>query len=170
MAKRIRDYRAEERRRNELARLRGETNRYQQRRKIETGILPPIQPKRVTSPKTRAAQARMLATAPRRKSQEFQAPGVIIPHIPDTDRAQDWSDLFARSGVAKYEPTEARSLGVTRKEYTTAYLKAFVTGDARYDRVRHNKTGASSHLFYWLVTLHGYLSIDEYESRYGPAL
>lgn len=167
MAKRVRDHKAENARRNELARLRGETNRYQLRRKIETGLRAPIDPKRVRSPKTIAAQKRMLTSAPRGKGREYYAPGVFVPKISDEDRAADWSAMFARSDAAVYKPEEARSLGMTRKEYRAAYLRAFVLGDTRYDAVRH--AGGSPHLYYWFVTMHHYFSADEYESRYGPA-
>jgi hypothetical protein len=166
-AKRVRNHHDENVRRNALAVQRGEANRYQQRKKIETGVIAPIEPKRVRSAKTMAAQAKRLETTTRKP---FSAAGVVYPKISDKQRAQDWSTLFARSGIAKYEPSEAATLGISRKEYTSAYLRAFVVGDTRYSAVRHNQRGGSTFLYYWMVTLHGYFSIDEYESRYGPAL
>lgn len=163
---RKRDYKAEEARRNALARERGYTSRASLRRAIETGKASPIAPERVRSPRTIAAQERRLAatTAGRDAESAFlRATGSISPR----DRAEDWSGIFARSKSAEYAPENAKDLGVTRAEYTRAYLDAFVMGDTRYTAVRHK--GGSPALFYWFVTLNGYMSADEYESRYGPA-
>lgn len=158
-AKRKRDYKAEERRRNELARERGYRNRAQQRRAIEKGEMSPLDPERVRSPKTVSAQAKRL----------FQTNDFIrlTSALDPRDMAQDWSGIFARSEQAEYNPERAAELGVSEREYTRAYLDAFVLGDDRYEI---NRRSGSDPLFYWFVTLNGFMSADTYDKRYGPSL
>lgn len=161
MARKVRNYRAEQLRRNELARARGFTNRYQQRHAIETGKFKALQPKRVTRPQTLKAQAEYLA-----KPKRQQTPtGWAYPS--KEDQAQDWSTMNARTNMGQYHPGNAKRLGVTKTFYRQTYLDAFVTGDDRYKLVRHH--GGSPALRYWFVDLNGFFSADEYESRYGPA-
>ena len=167
---RVRDYHAEEVRRNALAKSRGFTSRAQQRHAIEVGKIRALQPKRVRSPKTRKAQERLLATrryGPTPKAGEVPESFGGITISPE-DRARDWSTMFARSEIAQYRPERAKELGVSKAKYRDAYLKAFVAGDTRYERVRHSKNGGSDALYYWFVTLNEYMEADEYESRYGP--
>jgi len=162
MARKQRDYRAEEARRNELARQRGFTSRAAQRRAIERGKAPAIQPHRIRSERTRKAQAALQSAIKPLNVRKYDYAGI---HISGEQRATDWSTIFAGSDIAQYHPERARSLGVTKKQYTDAYLRAFVLGDERYAQSRYY--GGSDPLYYWFVTLNGYYSADEYESRYG---
>lgn len=169
MARKERDHHAEGLRRKELAEARGYRNRYEQRRKIETGAIAPLQPKRVSSPSTLRNQEKRLAAKNQAKADREYLKAIEAANISPEQRARDWSMLFARSDVATYKPEDAKRLGLTKTQYTTAYLNAFVVGPDRYTRVRRNKAGASSHLHYWFVDLYEYMTIDEYESRYGPS-
>ena len=188
MARKARNHHDEQIRRNQLSFLRGFKSRADERHQIETGKVAPQQPQRVRSPKTRAAQETRLThivriTKRQRAEAEAKADakarakpspavkdfGDRYPDITPTQRAQDWSNLFARAEAGKYNPGAAKSLGVTKRAYTTAYLNAFVKGDTRYDAVRHNKKGASPYLYYWFVSLNHYMTADEYEASYGPA-
>lgn len=127
------------------------------RKAIETGKRSPLAPERVTSFRTLRAQEDRLA-----QTDDFtRYSSAISPE----DRAEDWSGLFARSSVGEYQPDRADELGVSRAQYTAAYLDAFVLGDTRYSEVRHS--GGSDALFYWLVVLNEYMTVDEYEARYG---
>lgn len=157
MARKARDYKAEERRRNELAKQRGFSNRYQQRAAIETGKRAPLQPSRVRSPRTKAAQRRVLGA-----HEDYLA---ALRRTTPASRAEDWSGLFLRTDMAKYDPDRARELGVSRAAYTDAYLNAWVEGPESYSKVRHK--GGSDALEYWFVTLNGFMTVDEYEARYG---
>lgn len=165
MARKARDYKAEERRRNELARLRGHTNRYQQRKKIETGAIAALAPKRVRSTRTKTAQkARVRPPRGAAKITDYEIQGTKISRV---QRASDWSAAHASEDIAKYRPERAKSLGVGEAAYTNAYLRAFVEGDTRYQRVR--RSGGSVDLYYWFVTLNGYYMAEEYDEKYGPA-
>ena len=164
-AKRVRDHKAEQARRNELARQRGYTSRAQQRRAIETGKAKPLAPKAVRSPKTIAAQKRRIAAATQGQEHKAKESDVLFnTSRPDAERAQDWSDLFARSNMAKYDP-DNRPKGVSREAYTKAYMAAFVEGPDRYKLVRHS--GGSDALRAWFVDMNGWFQADEYETRYG---
>ena len=161
---RKRDYNAEERRRNELARQRGYSSRAQQRRAIETGKRESLAPNRLRNPRTIEAQKFLIGE----RTKGIETKGTILPtfgnRVSDVQRAEDWSDLFARSSAAKYDP-DNRPSGMTKAAYTDAYLAAFVRGDERYVEVR--RRGGSDALRRWFVDIAGYLTADEYESRYG---
>src|SRR6478609_5965605 len=102
MARKPRDYKAEERRRNELARQRGFTNRYQQRRKIETGAVPALAPKRVRSERTKQAQAQRIRP-PRNGAKIDDSRWVINgTQISRVQRAEDWSAMHGGTDIAKY--------------------------------------------------------------------
>lgn len=146
MARRKRDYKAEERRRNELARQRGYKSRAAQRYAIETGRAPALQPSRVRKP-TRTVKT------PRLDS------GAL-------DRAYDWSALHGGTQIARYDYRNARP-GVTKGQYLKGYLDAFVEGPQRYRAVRHS--GGSRALERYFVDITGYYTADEYETRYGKA-
>lgn len=158
-----RDYSAEQRRRNELARERGFTSRSQQRRAIEKGRAPAIRPERLRKLSTIEAQKFLLGDTTQgieRRNSTFPTFG----HRSARERCEDWSDIYARSDMAVYDP-DSRPEGVTRKQYTDAYMAAFVTGDERYVVTRHQ--GGSEALRTWFVDINGFFQADEYESRYG---
>ena len=178
MAKRVRDNHAEYLQRNVLAKLRGHGTRAKERTLIENGTIAAVQPNRVRAPKTVAAQAKRLiapkTTPPNggqalldwTDSERFKSFGV--PEISLEDQALDWSRLFAGDVTGTYNPQNAKALGVTEKEYTIAYINAFVKGDnTRYSAVRHNDAGGSKYLYYWFVTLNHYYASEVYEGRYG---
>ena len=163
MARKARDYAAEQRRRNELARERGHRSRADQRRKIELGKIPALAPKRLRNPVTLKNQ-KLRVTTPKRKhvKKPTEYGGYKLPSL--EDRSTDWSTMFARSESGTYAP-DTRPDDTTKAAYRSAYMKAFVAGPARYDLVRHH--GGSPDLKYWLVTLNHFMSVSEYESRYG---
>lgn len=169
MAKRVRDYKAEEARRNALARERGFTSRAQQRNRIETGKFPALQPKRVRSVKTKRAQSRYLSHAPIVDDDnvvpKWGVKGVTLPVISKDQACRDWSTLYARSEMAEYRPERAKTLRVTEKEYRDAYFNAWASGD--YYATRYH--GGSDSLRYWFVELNDYYQAEEYDDRYGNA-
>jgi hypothetical protein len=156
MARKARDYKAEERRRNELARSRGYSSRGQQRRRIESGKAPAIRPELIRKESTREAQRRY-----------HRENSITVGYPSKYQRAQDWSDLHAKHWSATYRPEE-RPKGMTISQYTDAYLKAFVTGPERYYEAR--QTGSEA-LRYWFVDVAEYLSDEDYNDadRYGSA-
>lgn len=164
MAKRVRDYKAEEARRNALAKARGFETRAKQRRAIETGKTAAIRPTSLRSPKTIAAQKFRLGF----ETKGIERKETILPtfgnRFSPSQRAEDWSDIYARSSAAQYTPDE-RPSGMSKEEYTDAYLAAFVRGEERYVTVR--RSGGSEALRHWFVDVVGYMTADEYESRYG---
>ena len=138
-AKRQRNYRAEEARRNELARARGFTSRGQQRRAIDRGVIEPLAPERT-----------------------FIARALRIDSM--MDNAYDWSTAHAKHYEAMFRPQDALDHGLSEGEYTRAYSKAFVEGNQRYGNVR--RRGGSPALRRWFVdTIHWY-SPAEYEAKY----
>ena len=195
MARKPRDYKAEERRRNELARQRGFKTRAAQRGAIERGEISALQPKRVRSKKTLAAQARRAqgllsgSAVPKGPIPSFDE----LRRMVEADRAQqcrDWSAIHAASTVATYgwekddrrwkvgaQWVRANNATQKRKKqwidahgidaYTDAYYYAFVDGEARYKNNRYGNGSEAMRL--WFVEITGYLEADEYESRYGPA-
>ena len=186
MALRIRDNHAENVRRNELAKARGFHNRYDQRNKIETGVIQALWPQQVRAPKTVTAQNEWQARAHAliTGADPNKYGGRALP--PPEDQCQTWSDMFARASHARYapdgvnakdakryrdnkwpRPLSAKDLGVTRDEYTAAYLRAFVEG--RHSSHKGDSLRNSYALYYWFVILNHYYEADEYESRYGPA-
>ncbi len=185
---RKRDHHAENVRRNELARLRGTgRNRYEERKKIESGLIQAIRPAQVRALKTVKAQKEWRARAAQLMGvDERLIGGYKIPSV--TERCQDWSDQFARASAAVYAPhgvdsgyakmcrdhnwpvpRSIQDMGITEEQYTRAYFRAFVDGNDRYDVQRHNGSGGSYAMWYWFVVLNEYLLETDYEARYGPA-
>lgn len=164
MARKARDYKAEERRRNELAKARGFTSRAAQRRAIEKGAAPALAPTRLRKPSVIAAQRARSAPPKDRAPIKDSLQGYPLPSR--EQRARDWSALFAGTEMAQYRPERAKELGVTKKQYTDAYLRAFVQGDSAYHRVRYY--GGSEDLRYWFVELNDYFEAEEYDEKYGP--
>jgi len=162
--KRVRDYAAEERRRNQLARERGFTSRGAQRHAIERGQFAAIRPNRLRKPQSIEAQKFLLGD----RTKGIERKDTVLPQFgsrfSDAQRAEDWSDIYARSAAAQYTPDE-RPEGMSKREYTDAYLAAFVRGDERYVNTRHS--GGSEALRHWFVDVAQYMTADEYESRYG---
>lgn len=155
MARKQRDYKAEERRRNELARQRGFSSRGQQRRRVSSGNVRNLSPE--------AAKFVIGVNTKGIEPKGFELPKFAVRES-DATRAQNWSDIFARSEVAQYQP-DNRPAGMSKREYTDAYMAAFVDGPDRYVDVR--RTGGSDALKHWFVDIQGYMQADEYESRYG---
>lgn len=174
MAKR--DYKAEEARRNALARARGFTTRAQQRYKIETGKIPAIRPALVRSPRTLIAQERYkrAAAQPKRtktgliegrlsKSERAELP--LFAGVTYEQAARDWSEVHSRVPESRYAPELAHALGVTKEHYRAAYLRAFVIRPADDDEAGWNARIASP-LKYWIVTLNGFTTDDLYDRKY----
>lgn len=189
MARKPRDYKAEERRRNELARARGFKTRASQRGAIERGEIRALQPARVRSPRVKKAQAKFLSGP--------AAPRGPIPSYAELERALsadleqqcwDWAARHAVSTVAQYgwtdedkkwkkgEPWVRRNNATNKQKikwiekhgkeaYTQAYYNAFVDGPERYSKNRYN--GGSDAMRLWYVEITGYMTAEEFESRYG---
>lgn len=189
MARKPRDHKAEQQRRNELARQRGFTSRATQRAAIEKGRIPALAPQRVRSPKTKAAQSKFQsgAAAPSRYTQSYaELERQMKADLPGL--CTDWANIHAVSTVAQYGYTDAdkkwkkgepwvRANNATNKRkqkwiekngmeaYTQAYYATFVDGDQRYAKNRYN--GGSDAMRLWFVDITGYMTPEEFESRYG---
>lgn len=166
MARKARDYAAEQRRRNELARARGFTSRGQQRRAIERGRIPPLQPQRVRSPKTIQAQTERLRGEAQKAQQRIER---LVSEDSQAKRMGEnelYSQAHANRQIAKFDYKNAVT-GVSLAEFTDAYWNAFVNPKGGYDRVR--RRGGSRALKHYFVTITGHFTADEYETRYGHA-
>lgn len=170
MARKPRDYKAEERRRNELAKARGFKTRAEQRKKIERGEVAALHPQRVRATKTKEAQKRYTAAqrraaAPKGRSGQKT---VSIGGIKMNRRQvmQDWSDYAASTPLAEYKPEDARSLGLTRDEYDQAYWDAWLDPDSGYVLNRYAPSEAQRR---WMVDIMGHYEAEEYEDRYGDS-
>lgn len=148
MARRKRDYRAEEARRNELARQRGFATRAQQRGKIERGEIRAIQPKRVRAAKTVRAQKAWTARAKSLVSSfgdmgpDFEVTdylkGIDFKFLEPGERCIEWSNLHAANNIVKFDP-DNRPEGVSLERYTDVYFRAFVDGPEAYGKVRGSR-------------------------------
>lgn len=171
---RIRDYKAEERRRNELAKARGFKSRAQQRHRIETGRAPAIAPKLIRSERTRKAQAAYRAK-PKPPSPPLSLYEREVARVEAqssrADKCRDYSAAHAHRTIAKFDYDanikDQGIRGVTRKQYEDAYYAAFVDSPGRYGAVR--KSGGSEELRHYFVDITHYYSPDEYEARYGQS-
>ena len=192
MARKPRDYKAEEARRNFLAQQRGFTTRAQQRGKIERGEIAAIQPKRVRSPKVKAAQAKFISgplNVVRKDAPSYEeAYAQLVSGKSKEQLCIDWSRDWAQTTVSLFDVTDTSKKGkrgtdwnqksnktLKRKQawiakngyqaYVDAYYDAFVAGDDAYAHMRY--TGGSDALDLWFVEITGYLDAEEYEQKYG---
>ena len=96
-----RDHKAENARRNALAAERGYTNRYQQRKAIETGKRQALQPSRVKSERTEKAQARFTREQLNRsdRPRTYQEG---LERISREQRCMDWASYNARTTAVQY--------------------------------------------------------------------
>lgn len=165
MAAKKRDWRAEQVKRNKAAQALGYKNRYQLRKAVERGDIAPLNPRRVKSARTRAAQVERVKRLSRGYEGDLYGSMVrkIMFGMTSEEQCLTWSSLYARHESAKYKP-EQRPKSMSRKEYTAAYYDAWVNGDDRYQAVR--RKGGSEKLRRWLVDIEGYLTASEYETRY----
>lgn len=158
MTAKRRDYKAEYRRRNELAKARGFAGYAQQRRAIESGKARAIAPWRIRTKRTAEAQNAFLA--------ELKEQGTYDSYlraVPIEQQCRDWSSGTAKTPALKYTPQFARRYGLTKAEYTQAYYDAFVNGPESYRNVRR---GGSPALRYWLVDVIKLYTAAEYDKRY----
>ena len=163
-----RDYRAEEARRNELARQRGYTSRAQERRARAKASAAP-RPTRTASARqrdykaeekrrnelarlrgftSRAQERRARSKAPTtpRRAPKSEYPrealtGTIFTPSMEA-QAWDWSDIHAGTAAARFDP-DNRPDGISRDEYGRAYFDAFVgpTGYNKVVRSHHDTPG-----------------------------
>lgn len=159
MARRVRDYAAEQRRRNELAKSRGYTSRSQQRRAIEQGRRAPLRPDLIRSPRTVEAQ--------RIRQARIDADLKLFGQYAENER---WAKAHAVRHIGRFDPREQseggnRLPGVSPEAFSQGYNEAFVNGPLKY-RSRRNR-GGSRALRRYFVDLTGHFTADEYEARYG---
>jgi hypothetical protein len=152
MPRKARDYRAEYKRRVALAQQRGHRNYYEQRRKIETGETPALQP------------ARLRRRDVIEKQQRFERllPDWLTVNVQDAriDMAQNWSDWYSRHWSTRFDADRARN----DPHYLNVYMQAFVmqisSGPAShrltFDEYRRE----------WFVNIMEYFSVEEYDDRY----
>lgn len=153
MAKK-RDYKAEYARRNALAKKRGFSSYSQQRRAIERGKIPAIQPHRVRSKKTLDAQEKSFGILGRKTVKDFRIEAGVA-----------WSERNARSNRLKFDPVRAKK----DDAYLSAYLGATVmqTGKSGED---DSTLVPSPDLRILLVNVLGLMTDNEYDSRYGDRI
>lgn len=188
MARKPRDYKAEERARNARAVASGFKNRAEMRRAMERGAIPAARPHRLTSPETKRTQRALRDSIDRGNG--LPDPAAFAKWIggkSQTERCRDWSDARARTSIVSYDTKSPfkdvdgkadpyagqnaakREFIAThgRQAYTDAYLSAFVEGPERYATAK-TRTGGSHALYYWLVVVVQYMSAKDYEEKYGP--
>lgn len=184
MARKARDYKAEEARRNEIARALGYKNRAQMRRAVELGFIAPKRPEAIRSPRTIAAQKWRAAMAARdydydprtpidREPTEFER---IVAGIKPERMARDWSAAHAKTPAAEFDFEGNEDVNVAKRDfikahgmtaYIDAYLNAFVLGGDRYVNRRH--AGGSPAMLFWFVVVTMYMTVPEYDGKYRLA-
>lgn len=105
MARKPRDYKAEERRRNELARQRSGgrfATRAAQRGAIERGEIPALAPERIRSPKTRAAQAKFLSgsAVPKGPTLTYDQ---YAARYSRRELCEEWASVNARTTAVQFD-------------------------------------------------------------------
>lgn len=155
MARKQRDYKAEYQRRNAKARERGFRSYGAYRNAVETGKVQSVQPSRIRSARTTAAQSRLNSLFTGRQSfSEMKSD------------ALDWAAAHAGTPIAEYDPARAlERTGTSEAEYLAAYTAAFVSGPNRYGAVRHR--GGSEELRHYWVDITEWFSAEEYDDKYS---
>lgn len=157
-----RDYKKESARRKELANERGFSSYWKMRRAIETGKAPAINSARISNAKTYKAQKD--AGYPL----EVKASGLfdrVRNSVSRERQCQTWSDLFAQVDEVKFQPDQAKDLGMSKAGYIQRYYRTFVDGRNSYGKVRYK--GGSENLREWLVDIQGYIEAKEYDAKYS---
>lgn len=119
---RIRDYRAEEQRRNELAKQRGFTSRAQQRHRIERGKFPALAPERLRKPETIKAQKSLLARVEGRIGGPFSPvdPNITFEKLAASkdkeELCEDWSAATAGTIMARFDTERDDSVKKIRRK------------------------------------------------------
>jgi hypothetical protein len=147
-----RDYKAEYAARQALAYERGFTSYYDQRTQIEKGTAPARSLSRVRTKRTYDAQQRFNGLSWEQKVNQREL---------TIELAQRWSNYQSRNKMSKFDV----KLAATMPGYLDAYISAFPLGFHKDENL--NKFTGSPALFYYLVTLMGFMTVDEYERRYG---
>lgn len=157
MPKKARDYKAEYARRQSLAKERGYKSYGQQRRLIEKGIAPAIQPTRLRSARTIRNQEESGAGF------LFRATGFRTINDYRIDAAQRWSDMRSRRDVTKFDADRARR----DPEYLDAYSQALVSDAGNPDVKFQTRLSYNDYTKHYLVDVMHAMTEDEYEARYG---
>ena len=147
-AKRTRDYRAEEARRNQLAKSRGFTSRAQQRRALRTGAWVPVR-------KSDKPRAPIVYTA-------SPTPPPTLTRKPGSSNlarlrreSQEWSSKHSRVDASKYDPRFP-------PERVRKYHAAFVDDATRAYRIENGLYSLRD----YLVDELGYYTDAEFDDRY----
>lgn len=166
MAAKKRDYKAEERRRNELAKQRGFTSRAQQRGAIKRGEA------KVTRTGNTYRIARTTAKTPTKTTKTTKRGRTYRDKVQymgytfsKREACEDFSMISAKNENAKYRPEEAAKLGLTPSAYTHAYYMAFIDESSGYYANRYDD-GGSDAMRYWFVDL-DHMEADDYDDKYS---
>jgi hypothetical protein len=161
MAGKKRDYKAEYARRVALAKERGFSNYYQQRRKIESGQVPAINPNRLRKRSTIEAQEKF----PTRGKAKTQAEWWESVNIQDAriDMARRWSDWYSRDYTTQFDADRAKH----DERYLTVYMQAFVLAPHSDSNVHH--LDGDTWQYEWFVDLNGFYDAEEFEDKYPPS-
>lgn len=162
MPRKPRDYKAEYSRRVELARSRGFSSLYQQRRKIENGEIRALQPSRLKRRDVIERQDKHFRIFGSKEKQDnwFDSFSVQDARI---DMAQKWSDWYSRHWSTKFDADRAKH----DEHYLTVYMQAFVLAP-HHDKNVHDFDGGRWQRE-WFVDIQGYLEADSFDDRYGDS-
>lgn len=152
---RKRDYAAEYKRRQELARKRGFKSYAQQRRAIERGTFKSLAPGRLKRKDVIERQvAKFDIFAERDWFASFDVTDARI------DMAQKWSDWYSQHWSTKFDAERARN----DPHYLDVYMQSFVL--VAQDRESSHRFTWDEYRREWFTDIMGYLDVDQYDDRY----
>ena len=159
---RKRDYKAEYARRQQLARARGFSGYSEKRRKIERGLTPAINPKRLRSGKTIFAQQKFAKESQYETITRLMSTGQETSYLREM-KIQDsiaWYETYGRNIALEFDENKARK----SDKYLDSYYWGFVAeyGDAWSSHRLHHTDAMET----WMVEEAEIYDQDEYDERY----